>query len=319
MLSRRRPSRSNSPRAGNNAEEQEGDESSLFHACDPSYHAWVVRYREIRPSRQLQPFIDRFWTLEHVGEGVAPQRVIPDGHPELILNLSQPFEFFQDGEWHGQSRCFLAGQISGPLLLRPNGPACMVGVRFHPYGAAQVFGAPMHELAGRFTPIGDLSPVLGRELDRALESADPIAPVEAALLCARNTSRSSDAVVPEAVRRIILAKGFAHLAALTREFSLSIRQFERRFDASVGLPPKLFCRMQRFIQVFRVIGQKPGNWVDTAVACGYYDQSHLIRDFKSFSGETPAVLLAEDADLARHFLLRFGMSHSYNTAAGHSA
>jgi AraC-like DNA-binding protein len=175
----------------------------------------------------------------------------------------------------------------------------------------------MHELTGQFTPVQELSPALARDLDRALESAGPIAPVEAALLCARNTCRSRDGIVPEGVRRIMLARGALDLAALAGELGLSVRQFERRFDASVGLPPKLFCRMQRFIQVFRVIGQQPCNWVDTAVACGYYDQSHLIRDFKNFSGETPAILLAKDADLARHFLLRFGMSHSYNTASRH--
>ena len=53
--------------------------------------------------------------------------------------------------------------------------------------------------------------------------------------------------------------------------------------------------------------------MNTALACGYYDQAHLIRDFKRFSGETPAGLLAPEADLARHFLSRFGMSHSSNT------
>ena len=62
------------------------------------------------------------------------------------------------------------------------------------------------------------------------------------------------------------------------------------------------------------IGQGSANWVDMAIDCGYYDQAHLIRDCKSLSGETPAVLLAEDADLARYFYRRFGMSHSSNTA-----
>ena len=59
--------------------------------------------------------------------------------------------------------------------------------------------------------------------------------------------------------------------------------------------------------------------MDAALASGYYDQAHLIRDCKDFSGETPAALLAPEADLARHFLSRFGMSHSYNTPAGGSS
>ena len=78
----------------------------------------MIRYREIQPSAPLRPFVHTFWILEHDGEeGV--QRVVPDGRSELILNWGQPFEAFQAGRWQGQPNCFLAGQIDGPLLLRP--------------------------------------------------------------------------------------------------------------------------------------------------------------------------------------------------------
>jgi AraC-like DNA-binding protein len=281
----------------------------------------VIRYREIAPSARLQAFIDRFWILQQDGpdgDDAAPQRVVPDGHSEMILNWGQPFEALQAGEWHGQPRCFLAGQIEGPLLLRPKGPVKMLGVRFHPHGAGAVLSAPMHELSGKFTRVEDISTVLARNLARALDAPDPISAVETALAAARNPSNACDPVVAEAVRRIALANGAWDVAALARELGVSTRQLERRFYAAVGLPPKLFCRMQRFNSVFRVLGTQSGNWVDTAVACGYYDQAHLIRDCKSLTGSTPAILLAEDADLARHFLLRFGVSHSYNTARGAS-
>jgi AraC-like DNA-binding protein len=276
----------------------------------------MIRYREIPPSARLQSFIDSLWILEHDGEDPAPQRVVPDGHPELILNWSQPFESFQSGQWQGQPPCFLAGQIDGPLLLRPRGPAKILGIRFHPHGAARVLAPPMHELSGRFTPLDDLSPALSRSLNRALESREPIADVEAALwsAAAGHADDPGDPIVAAAVRRIALARGASDLAALARELGVSIRQLERRFRAGVGLSPKLFCRMQRFNHVFRVLSQQTRSWVDTAILCGYYDQAHLIRDCKTFSGTTPAILLAEDADLARHFLLRFGVSHSSNTA-----
>jgi AraC-like DNA-binding protein len=273
----------------------------------------VVRYREIAPSRELATVIHSFWILEHDGHGAAAQRVVPDGHSELILNWGQPFEVFQAGKWRGQPRCFLAGQIDGPLLLRPAGPARMLGIGFHPHGAGNVFPQPMHELSGRFTPVEDLSVELSRNLNRALKSPDPIAGVEAALLRAVNNSRAGDLLVAEVVRRIILANGAVDLAALARELGLSLRQLERRFLAAVGLAPKLFCRIQRFKKVFGVIGQPFCNWVETAVACGYYDQAHLIRDCKDLSGTTPGILLANDADLARHFYLQYGVSHSSNT------
>ncbi|MGD0299467.1 MAG: helix-turn-helix domain-containing protein [Bryobacteraceae bacterium] len=274
----------------------------------------MVRYREIRPPVRLRSFINSFWILEHDGEDDAPQRVVPDGQAELILNWGEPFQAFQDGRWEGQPRCFLAGQIDGPLLLRPAGPAKMLGIGFRPHGAACVFREPMHELSGCFTPLEDLSQSLSRSLSNAMESPDPIAAVEAALLSAQGSSRGVDLLMAQAVRRIIFEKGATDLASLARELGLSIRQLERRFLAVVGLPPKLFCRIQRFNNVFHVLGQhleQPSrNWVDTAVACGYYDQAHLIRDCKSLSGSTPATLLAADADLARHFYQRYGVSRA---------
>jgi AraC-like DNA-binding protein len=269
----------------------------------------MIRYREIVPSAPLRHFIDTFWILEHDGESAAPQRVVPDGHAELILNWGQPFEALEGSEWRAQPRCFLAGQIDGPLLLRPAGPAKMVGIGFHAYGAANLFRQPMQELSGRFTAVEDLSLALSRKLNRAMESSDPVDALEAALL----TQNAVDLLVAEAVRRIDFANGALDLGRLARDLGLSVRQFERRFLASVGLAPKMYCRIQRFKKVFGVIGQPACNWVETAVACGYYDQAHLIRDCKEFSGSTPAALLSEDADLARHFYLRFGMSHSSNT------
>jgi len=162
--------------------------------------------------------------------------------------------------------------------------------------------------------VEDLSQALARNLHRALEMPDPVAAVEAALLSAANTARRGDLLIEEAVRRIARTKGATDLAAMARDLGLSTRQLERRFHAAVGLPPKLFCRIERFNNVFRALGEGSGNWAGTAIECGYYDQAHLIRDCKSLSGTTPAVLLADDADLARYFYRRFGMSHSSNTA-----
>ena len=85
----------------------------------------VIRYREIRPSPALARWIASFWILEHDGKDPAPQRVVPDGNAELILNWRQPFEALESGRWREQPRFFLAGQLDGPLLLRARGPAKM--------------------------------------------------------------------------------------------------------------------------------------------------------------------------------------------------
>jgi len=270
----------------------------------------MVRYREIRPSAQLRPFISTFWILEHDAEDTAPQRVVPNGHCELILNWSHPFQFLSDGGWLDQPRCFFAGQIDGPLLLRPTGAAKMLGIGFLPDGAARLLGRPVHELSGRFTPLDDLSSSLSRSLEGALGRQDAVDCVEAELVSCATAPRRADLVVREAVARIESSKGGVDVAVLAKELALSTRQLERRFLAAVGLSPKTFSRIQRFSGVFAALGQPSCNWVETAVSCGYYDQAHLIRDCRRLVGVTPANLLGADADLARHFYRRLERPHS---------
>jgi methylphosphotriester-DNA--protein-cysteine methyltransferase len=268
-----------------------------------------MRYREIEPGGQVRQFVDRYWLLEcEANEAAEAQRVVPDGRVELIVNLAQPFESFQDGEWRVQPACFVAGQITGPLLLRPGGPAKIMGVRFLPHGAARVLSAPICDLTGAVVPVADLSAKLASDLARAAERCS-FEQIEAAL---GRTCAGQDALVAEAVRQIVCAGGASDVARLAGRLGISTRGLERRFQSSVGIPPKLFCRIQRFQRVFQVVEQGRPNWVHTALECGYYDQAHLIRDFRDFAGETPSVLLA-GAELARQFVRDPAVSDFYNT------
>jgi AraC-like DNA-binding protein len=84
---------------------------------------------------------------------------------------------------------------------------------------------------------------------------------------------------------------------------LSRRRFIEVFTAQVGLTPKLFCRVLRFQQARALAGPlaKP-DWANVALHCGYFDQSHLIRDFSHFSGMRPTdyVRLRSDRVLGNH-------------------
>ena len=152
--------------------------------------------------------------------------------------------------------------------MRPEGPAQNLAARFHPDGALQVFDLP--DRSG-LHPRGRHAE---RESIEELEASSWRAPGPA------------DPIVADAVRRLIRR---ARPAASPRP-CISPRQLERRFKRQVGIGPKLFCRIQRFQRVFREI-ESGGNWVQAALACGYYDQAHLVRDMRQFSGETPTALV----------------------------
>ncbi len=273
-----------------------------------------MHYREIQPSAAAAKFVRCYWTLED--DGLAGlQRIVPDGRPELILNLGQPYESQNGSGWTPQPQCFVMGQITGPLVLRASGHAKMLGIRFHPHTACQVLKIPMCELtdARRPTSVDDISRPLFQELQRLRELRAPHDWFPALDRIIGERAGRVDGLLSLAVRELELAGGLMGIQEVAGHAGLSTRQFERRFRSAAGIAPKLFCRMQRFQRVFRALEHTHSSWADAAVQCGYYDQAHLIRDFREFAGKPPAALLANETDLARHFVQSKPMSRFSKT------
>lgn len=91
-----------------------------------------------------------------------------------------------------------------------------------------------------------------------------------------------------AVKELVMSGGNASIEKIAALSCLSLRQFERKCDERIGIPPKLFARLVRFSNAFMMKEKKPQlNWTKITYQCGYFDQMHLIRDFKEFTGEIP--------------------------------
>jgi transcriptional regulator GlxA family with amidase domain len=101
--------------------------------------------------------------------------------------------------------------------------------------------------------------------------------------------RRSDSRAAAALSIIESHKGRVDIDRLAELAGMSIRQLERRFGERVGMSPKELCRILRFKNVFKHLAAYAADgWASTALACGYYDQSHMIRDFKHYAGTSPA-------------------------------
>jgi transcriptional regulator GlxA family with amidase domain len=99
--------------------------------------------------------------------------------------------------------------------------------------------------------------------------------------------------------------GLLSSAAVAEKVNLSQRRFIQLFRDEVGLTPKLFCRVLRFRNVVRRIQQlRDVDWVDIALSCGYFDQSHFNHDFREFSGLTPTEYLELRTEHPSHVLVR---------------
>jgi AraC-like DNA-binding protein len=278
-----------------------------------------VEYREIRPRPLLSKFIECFWTLEGDAgsEPAQPQRILPDGCAELILNSGAPFEEHREsGERSRQPMRFLIGQITRPLLISPTGRVQIVGIRFHPGGSLPFFRLPMHEATDRVVNLGGLDAEWERAIAaRSGEAATLLEHVAIAeeLLLERICSGLNHSKLWLVVAKIVDCGGQISVERLAFDAGVSRRQLERRFLSEVGIGPKLLCRILRFQQVFRAMERNDATWAGIAAACGYYDQAHLIRDCQEFAGETPSALFRQRDELTEFFTRKNRPSHFSNT------
>jgi transcriptional regulator GlxA family with amidase domain len=126
-------------------------------------------------------------------------------------------------------------------------------------------------------------------LAQASGTAERIACVESFLAKLLRCSNEPDAIVTAALGLIKDSKGQISVEGLSAALGINGRQLERKFTQHVGLSPKAFCRVTRFRQV-KLLLEKNNEPSGCALAytCGYYDQTHFIREFRVFTGKTPA-------------------------------
>ena len=277
-----------------------------------------MRYREISPRKSLARFIECFWVLDSEGSPAPgqPERILPDGCVELILNLKAPFrELKQGGETHVQPLRFLAGQLTRPILIAPTGAVELIGIRFQPGGTLPFFRFPMHEVNNQVVELTAISHRLERELDTIVAGDQPIDAKVVALedLLWKRVRDVDEPGLVDLAAEIVNRGGNISIDALSENAGISARQLQRRFLNEVGIGPKLFCRILRFQQVFRAIDGDDPKWAEVAVDCGYYDQAHLIRDFQQFGSQTPSVLMAQSTPLTEAFKRKHRMSDFSNT------
>jgi AraC-like DNA-binding protein len=265
-----------------------------------------MRYAEHPPCPELAPYIRCFWVLEGASPGSVPERILPDGCVEFIINFGEPFEqLHASGGAERQPRVFVVGPTTRALLVRPSPHVGVLGIRFLPGGARPFLHAPASEVADGIFELGPLSPIDAHVAERVHDVSDAYRRVrvaEEALIAVLRRARRAQDGVSAAVRMILATDGRVPVDHLASVQGISHRQLARRFRERVGVAPKLLCRLVRFQSVFTVIrDERPARLTDLAMRCGYFDQAHFVKEFREFTGVPPSAYLSDTHDLSDHF------------------
>jgi AraC-like DNA-binding protein len=266
-----------------------------------------MRFLSHIPQFPLSQFVENFWWCSDA-PAHALERIVPSATIELVINLREDEVRIHRPQWPERCERYpgaaVSGTYAGPFFIDPRQHGSMLGVHFKPGGALNLLGDP-RELANCHVALEDLWGVgeAGRLRERLCEASGPaeyFQLLERALLDRlRDSSRSSAYVSAgmELFQRSRFTQGVREVAA---RVGLSQRRFIQVFTQHVGVTPKLYCRILRFQRV-KSLAQRCGcDWAQCAAACGYFDQSHLIRDFREFSGLNPSDYLRQRSDSVLH-------------------
>jgi len=251
------------------------------------------------PDPPLADHVQLFWHVSGRANYLRDRR-LPTGNAHLLFNLGAAPTLFAR-ETGGPSRsfptCWLAGQSESFIETGSHGDTVLLGAQFHSHGAYRLLRLAQHELSDR---VIELEALLGDQVlglrQRLLDSASPLTRfvlLEQWLLRLLEGGPEVHPAVVEASLTIARTQGQIALPALSRHTGFSREHLIRRFREQVGLTPKAYGNIVRFNRALELARAPASSWAEIAHECGYYDQSHLVRDFQRFAGRAPGTLLRD--------------------------
>ena len=241
------------------------------------------------PDPRLDGYVKSYCAYDERTGSFVRRRELPSDRVVGIVNLGEPIRVLTD-EWTTQPDGFLAGLHDSYAITETCGAQRGVQIDFSPVGAHLLFRLPMHELTHRVVTLDDLLGRAGVLLREALAARGLVGGEvrRARRLLPRPPGRPALAGAEHHPRARAVAGdvGRVAVAALADELGCSRRYLNAGFRSHVGITPKLLARILRFQRAVGLMDQ-PLSWAEISLACGYYDQAHLIRDFKQFTGSAP--------------------------------
>lgn len=253
----------------------------------------MLRYAARPPAPPLANFVEYVWASQGA-PAHAKERIVPTGTLELAVSVVDHGARIDDSvgrEW-GFSGAVVSGAYRRPFTFDTREDSSVVGVHFKPGRAGMILGLPPGELTDRHVDLDALWGRRARELRERLCAATTteqrFAILEAELVSRLDRRRVHPAV---AYALDALARPEARVGDIAKGAGLSQRRLIELFTAAVGITPKRFGRIRRFQRATALARSAAIDWTRVAHDCGYYDQAHLIRDFRELAEVTPSDLI----------------------------
>jgi len=244
------------------------------------------------PAVPLRPFVSHYagsrvrdvpeW--QHAG--------LPSRHLDLIVSLAKPIEIARmpGTQSPGTYRAFVAGLQEAPALVRMGGDLDCLHVFLRPGAARALLGVSGRDVASHVVHLADIDNTMCNELIERLSVTETwperFAAVDQVLL-----RRLRPVTMPGAMtwawRSLASRHGCVPVRELARDAGFSRRHFGERFTSEFGIAPKAAARVFRFEHACRLFLHSPRRIADVAMASGFHDQAHMVREWHALAGCSP--------------------------------
>jgi AraC-like DNA-binding protein len=253
------------------------------------------RFSSATPDAKLSGIVQEYWEVEG---RLSPfrERILPNGSMEVMVNLGPPHTMVTHAGSSVWEHAWFSGLHERAIVIESLHGTHLVSARLRPLGALRLFGP---DVAGTVNAVIDLETLLGppaRELRTLLlgaESAEErFTHLERFLVPRLSQGVVPSTIVCDAARLIEDAHGNLRIASLHADLGVSRKQLWLRFARELGMSPKAYTQLQRFVWTLARLRESTSvEWPRLAVAAGYSDQSHLVRDFRRVASASPTEFL----------------------------
>jgi len=249
-----------------------------------------MQYQALEPPEALRDTIKGFWyTSIDFGPLPAGYEILPDGYAEIIFHFGSDCSISTTDGLQLLPSPFLMGLLGQPVMLHAKGQLEAIGIKCFPWTVFDLLDLPASNDGVRIFehPIAQLQPVL-HQFIQAGKVGEALAQVQQYFLAARSQV-APDSMLRKAGVAMRKTNGTLPVSEVAAAAHATVRTLERKFKHAAGYTVKDVASLIRFEQVRNQLWLDPAtNLAGLAHDLGYTDQAHLSREFRRYSGTTPA-------------------------------
>lgn len=268
------------------------DLSEIYRPAAAAPFGGKCSYYELHPQGALRPYVCCFWETVLDSSCGEQNLVIPDTCMDIIFDLDEDNNIYNSGF------CTLCEKPVFLSIDDHDRTKSKFGIRLYAWTASLFSDISFSGTKNSCFEINDFFPDINKELREKLshtESFSERVSIANACLMKKIGTHPMNAELMNALYDILSTRGTAKISELAAKNAISERQLERRFIDKTGISPKVFSSLVRFQMLRRELTDgKACNIQDMVVKYNYFDQAHLINDFRKYHGITPSQAACSD-------------------------